>query len=205
VDCLSRRKFLNLTALGLMPLGIGCFVLSACAEAHVLEVYKSPSCGCCGAWVDHMRSAGFQVVVTDITDLRPIKNKFGVVPELRACHSAVIDGYVIEGHVPSREVMRLLKERPKAIGLAVPGMPIGSPVRQGWNREAAAIHSRSFFFHQRAIRFLLHTRSNKYCWCSCLEAKHIILHTPHRRRMTRLIIPALVALLVSGPAWGETV
>ena len=136
VDYLSRRKFLELTVMGLIPLGIGHFALSACAEAHVLEVYKSPSCGCCGAWVDHMRSAGFQVVVTDITDLRPIKNKFGVVPELRACHSAVIDGYVIEGHVPSREVMRLLKDRPKAIGLAVPGMPIGSPgMEQGSRRD----------------------------------------------------------------------
>ena len=83
-----------------------------------------------------MRNAGFQVVVTDITDLRPIKNKFGVVPELRACHSAMIDGYVIEGHVPSREVMRLLKDRPKAIGLAVPGMPIGSPgMEQGSRRD----------------------------------------------------------------------
>jgi len=136
VDCLSRRKFLSLTALGLMPLGIGHYVPSAFAEARVLEVYKSPSCGCCGAWVDHMRSAGFQVLVTDITDLHPIKNKFGVVPELRACHSAVIDGYVIEGHVPAREVMRLLKDRPKAIGLAVPGMPIGSPgMEQGSRRD----------------------------------------------------------------------
>ena len=136
MDCLSRRKFLSLTALGLMPLGIGYYVPSAFAEARVLEVYKSPSCGCCGAWVDHMRSAGFQVLVTDITDLRPIKNKFGVVPELRACHSAVIDGYVIEGHVPAREVMRLLKERPKAIGIAVPGMPIGSPgMEQGSRRD----------------------------------------------------------------------
>ena len=136
MDCLSRRKFLNLTALGLMPLGIGHLALSACSEAQVLEVYMSPSCGCCGKWVDHMRNAGFQVVVTDITDLRPIKNKFGVVPELRACHSAMIDGYVIEGHVPSREVMRLLKDRPKAIGLAVPGMPIGSPgMEQGSRRD----------------------------------------------------------------------
>ena len=136
VDCLSRRKFLNLIALGLMPLGIGHFALSARAEAHVLEVYKSPSCGCCGAWVSHMRSAGFRVVVANITDLRPIKKKFGVVPELRACHTAVIDGYVIEGHVPAREVIRLLKDRPKAIGLAVPGMPIGSPgMEQGGRRD----------------------------------------------------------------------
>ena len=135
MDCLSRRKFLNLTALGLMPLGIGYFALSARAEAHVLEVYKSPSCGCCGEWVDHMRSAGFPVLVTDITDLRLIKNKFGVAPELRACHSAVIDGYVIEGHVPAREVLRLLKDRPQAIGLAVPGMPIGSPGMERGSRR----------------------------------------------------------------------
>ena len=79
MDCLSRRKFLNLTALGLMPLGIGHLALSACSRTQVLEVYMSPSCGCCGKWVDHMRNAGFQVVVTDMTDLRPIKNKFGVI------------------------------------------------------------------------------------------------------------------------------
>jgi len=136
VDCLSRRKFLNLTALGLIPLGIGQFAPSAFAEARVLEVYKSPSCGCCGAWVDHMRSAGFQVHVTVITDLRPIKNKLGVFPELRACHTAMIDGYVIEGHVPAREVINLLIDRPKAIGLAVPGMPVGSPgMEQGSRRD----------------------------------------------------------------------
>ena len=127
MDYLSRRKFLSLTALGLAPLVIGHYIPSAVAEAHVLEVYKSPSCGCCGAWVDHMRSAGFQVEATDITDLRPIKNKFGVFPDLWSCHSVMIDGYVVEGHVPAREVIRLLRDRPKGIGLAVPGMPVGSP------------------------------------------------------------------------------
>jgi hypothetical protein len=122
--------------MGLIPLGIGHFAPSAFAETHVLKVYKSPSCGCCGAWVDHMRSAGFRVVVTDISDLRPIKDKFGVFSELRSCHSAVIDGYVIEGHVPAREVIRLLRDRPKAIGLAVPGMPVGSPgMEQGSRRD----------------------------------------------------------------------
>ena len=136
MDCLSRRNFLNLTALGLMPLGIGCFLLSACAEAHLLEVYKSPSCGCCGAWVSHMHSAGFRGIVRDVPDLHPIKKKLGVAPDLWACHTAVIDGYVIEGHVPAREVIRLLNDRPKAIGLAVPGMPIGSPgMEQGDRRD----------------------------------------------------------------------
>lgn len=136
VDSHSRRKFLKLTAVGLIPLGIGHFAPSAFAETHVLKVYKSPSCGCCGAWVHHMRGAGFRVVATDITDLRPIKHKLGVFPELRSCHSAVIDGYVIEGHVPAREVVHLLRDHPKAIGLAVPGMPVGSPgMEQGSRRD----------------------------------------------------------------------
>ena len=136
MNCLSRRKFFNLTALGFMSLGIGHFASSAFAETRLLKVYKSPSCGCCGAWVSHMRGAGFRVAVTDTADLRSIKIKFGVVPVLLACHTAVIEGYVIEGHVPAREVMRLLKDRPKAIGLAVPGMPIGSPgMEQGSRRD----------------------------------------------------------------------
>ena len=136
VDYFSRRKFFNLTALGFVSLGIGHFAPSAFAETHVLKVYKSPSCGCCGAWVSHMRSAGFRVIARDVPDLHPIKKKFGVAPELRACHTAVIDGYVIEGHVPAREVIRLLNDRPKAIGLAVPGMPIGSPgMEQGDRRD----------------------------------------------------------------------
>ena len=136
VNSLSRRKILELAVVCLIPLGIGHFAPSAFAETPMLKVYKSPSCGCCGAWVDHMRSAGFRVEVADITDLSPIKNKLGVFPELWSCHSAVIDGYVIEGHVPAREVIRLLRDRPKAIGLAVPGMPIGSPgMEQGSRRD----------------------------------------------------------------------
>jgi len=136
VGYLSRRKFFTLTALGFMFLGLGRFAPSAFAESHLLKVYKSPSCSCCGAWVSHMRNAGFRVVIAEIADLRPIKKKFGVVPELQACHTGVIDGYVIEGHVPAREVIRLLKDRPMAIGLAVPGMPIGSPgMEQGGRHD----------------------------------------------------------------------
>ena len=135
MDYLSRRKFIKLTGLGFTSLGIGHFAPSAFAETHLLKVYKSPSCGCCDAWVSHMHNAGFQVVVADIPDLRPIKERFRVAPELQACHTAVTDGYVIEGHVPAREVIRLLKERPKAIGLAVPGMPIGSPGMEQGSRQ----------------------------------------------------------------------
>ena len=136
MNYLTRRKFFNLAALGFVSLGTGHIAPSAFAGSRVLKVYKSPSCGCCNAWVSHMRSAGFRVITRDVPDLYPIKKKFGVAPELRACHTAVIDGYVIEGHVPAREVIRLLNNRPKAIGLAVPGMPIGSPgMEQGDRRD----------------------------------------------------------------------
>ena len=136
MNYLTRRNFLNLSALGFVSLGAGHIAPTAFAGSHVLKVYKSPSCGCCGAWVSHMHNAGFRGIVRDVPDLHPIKKKLGVAPDLWACHTAVIDGYVIEGHVPAREVIRLLNDRPKAIGLAVPGMPIGSPgMEQGDRRD----------------------------------------------------------------------
>ena len=136
MNYLTRRKFFNLAALGFVSLGAGHIAPSAFAGSPVLKVYKSPSCGCCRAWVSHMHSAGFRGIVRDVPDLHPIKKKLGVAPDLWACHTAVIDGYVIEGHVPAREVIRLLNERPKGIGLAVPGMPIGSPgMEQGDRRD----------------------------------------------------------------------
>ena len=136
MNYLTRRKFLNLSALGFVFLGTGHIAPSAFAGSPVLKVYKSPSCSCCGAWVSHMHSAGFRGIVSDVPNLHPIKKKLGVAPDLWACHTAVIDGYVIEGHVPAREVIRLLNDRPKAIGLAVPGMPIGSPgMEQGDRRD----------------------------------------------------------------------
>lgn len=106
------------------------------AAAQTLEVYKTPYCGCCAAWVDHMRGAGFEVSVVERENLSPIKARLGVPAQLQSCHTAVIDGYVVEGHVPARDVARLLEQRPAAIGLAVPGMPIGSPgMEQGARRD----------------------------------------------------------------------
>ena len=93
----------------------------------VLEVYKSPTCGCCGAWVDHMKENGYQVVVHEQQNLQSIKEKAGILPGQGSCHTAFIDGYAIEGHVPAADVDRLLAERPDARGLTVPGMPVGSP------------------------------------------------------------------------------
>lgn len=95
--------------------------------APKVEVFKSPSCGCCGAWVEHMRQNGFQVSTHDVNDVPAARKKLGMPDRLGSCHSAKVDGYVIEGHVPAADIRRLLKDRPQAIGLAVPGMVPGSP------------------------------------------------------------------------------
>lgn len=99
-------------------------------------VYKSPTCGCCGSWVDHMKASGFKVKVVEENDITAVKQRFGVPAHLASCHTALIGGYVVEGHVPASAVKRLLKEKPAAIGVSVPGMPIGSPGMAGPNPEA---------------------------------------------------------------------
>ena len=110
---------------------------SAVAAAPVVTVYKSPTCGCCTKWVDHMRESGFEVVVNDMADVTPLKNEVGVPTALRSCHTAVVSGYTLEGHVPADLVQELLKEKPKNIaGLAVPGMPMGSPGMEGDRKDA---------------------------------------------------------------------
>lgn len=97
------------------------------AARPVVTVYKSPTCGCCTAWAEHMREAGFPVETVDVGDMSAVKRRYGIPPGLQSCHTAVVDGYAIEGHVPAEDVKRLLAEAPEAGGLAVPGMPIGSP------------------------------------------------------------------------------
>ena len=101
--------------------------VTAQLRGKTMDVYKSPTCGCCSKWVDHLRSHGFQVRVTDTDSVDQLKTKHGVPSQARSCHTALIDGYVVEGHVPAADIQRLLKERPPVVGIAVPGMPIGSP------------------------------------------------------------------------------
>jgi hypothetical protein len=95
--------------------------------APLILVHKDPNCGCCSGWVEHILSAGFDTHLNELNDLAPIKNRLAVPPALSSCHTAEVDGYVIEGHVPVSAIRRLLAERPSATGLAVPGMPVGSP------------------------------------------------------------------------------
>lgn len=115
----SRRAFIAAGA----ALAAGC----ARAESQPLTVYKTPWCGCCKGWVAHVTRAGFRPTVVELEDLAPIRAKHGIPFELSSCHTGLIAGYVVEGHVPPADVARLLRERPKALGLTVPGMPLGSP------------------------------------------------------------------------------
>jgi hypothetical protein len=96
------------------------------AKPH-LTVYKTPTCGCCGKWVEYMQANGFTAAVTNMPDVTPVKTKHGLPPRLTSCHTTLVGGYVIEGHVPVEDIRRLLKEKPAIVGLAAPGMPAGSP------------------------------------------------------------------------------
>jgi hypothetical protein len=118
-----RRLFLVL-----VTVFVGLLAGAAAQRPQVtVDVYKSPTCGCCSNWVEHLRAQGFVVNATNVDDIAAVKAKYGVPRSVQSCHTAVVDGYVIEGHVPAADVQRLLKERPNVVGLAVPGMPVGSP------------------------------------------------------------------------------
>ncbi|MEQ1945286.1 DUF411 domain-containing protein [Mesorhizobium sp. VNQ89] len=122
----NRRNLISLAAgLGASFVTLG--ITSASAASASIEVTRSPSCGCCSAWVAHLRQAGFSVEEKLVDDLAPLKARLGVPNDLQSCHTAMVGGYVIEGHVPAQEILRVLAERPTATGLAVAGMPVGSP------------------------------------------------------------------------------
>jgi len=110
-------------------------LVSCNAQAVEITVYKSPTCGCCKLWIDHLKQNGFKVKAIDTQDVIAHKKRLGLLPELASCHTAVVNGYVIEGHVPAPDIKRLLQEKPKIAGLAVPGMPAGSPGMEGPVKE----------------------------------------------------------------------
>jgi hypothetical protein len=100
-----------------------------------VQVFKNPSCGCCAAWVDHMLAAGFSLNVTEVDDTSVARKRYGLPDRFGSCHTAVVGGYVVEGHVPATDVKKLLAMKPVAIGLAVPGMPVGSPGMEMGSRK----------------------------------------------------------------------
>lgn len=120
---ISRRAVLA----GGLALAAGLISRPVAAAKPAVTVYKSATCGCCKLWVTHLKDNGFPTTAEDVADLGAVKKKHGVPEALHSCHTALIDGYVVEGHVPADLIDRLLAERPQVAGIAVPGMPIGSP------------------------------------------------------------------------------
>ncbi len=124
---------------GLLLTGFVLFASIAFAgagELPAVKVWKSPWCGCCAGWVQHMEDAGFNVTVNNTEALDTIKRRFGIPEKLQSCHTATVGGYRIEGHVPAADIKRLLASRPEVHGLAVPGMPSGSPGMENGERDA---------------------------------------------------------------------
>jgi len=101
------------------------------ASKPTITVYKDPNCGCCRNWIEHLKKHGYAVDAKDTPDMAQIKSTLGVPTDLRSCHTAVVEGYLIEGHVPATDIDRLLAAKPQVKGLAVPGMPMGSPGMEG--------------------------------------------------------------------------
>jgi hypothetical protein len=126
----TRREWLATTA-GTLALLVGRRASAESllrAASPTITIYKSPSCGCCAKWVDHLKAAGFTTVVHDTEAMDAVKDQRGVPKNLRSCHTALLSDYVVEGHVPAGDLLRLLREKPTAVrGLAAPGMPSGSP------------------------------------------------------------------------------
>ncbi len=125
---LSRRQALCGAALTAAGAALPAWAQKPAPTAY--EVWKDPSCGCCGDWIDHMQAHGFKATVHDSGN-NAVRARLGLDKRYASCHTALVGGYVIEGHVPAREVQRLLREKPAALGLAVPGMPVGSPGMDG--------------------------------------------------------------------------
>ena len=115
--------------------GISAATTILAAEKDKVVVYKSPACGCCSQWVAHMEKNGFTVEVHKVRNVEPFRQRFGVPDSMMSCHTALVGGYAIEGHVPAADVKRLLREKPKARGIAVPGMVSGSPGMEQGSRK----------------------------------------------------------------------
>lgn len=133
---MSRRRLLK-TAVATALMGPA--MAARGAERAAVTVHKDPNCGCCTGWVQHLRDAGFDVRVEETADLDAVRTRLGIPPDLAACHTAEVGGYLVEGHVPASAVRRLLSERPDARGLAVPGMPVGSPGMEGGKPQPYAV------------------------------------------------------------------
>ena len=135
---MQRRTLLQATALMAIAPLTSVVMKAVAADKPMITVYKTSGCGCCREWVAHLEDNGFVVTTHDVPGTGPYRERFGVPRSLASCHTGVIEGYALEGHVPAAEIKRIIAERPKARGLAVPGMPVGSPGMEvdGTRRDA---------------------------------------------------------------------
>jgi hypothetical protein len=129
---MKRRTLLSLAAAGA---AVASLPARAKPSLPQVEVFKNPDCGCCAGWVEHLQAAGFPVKVHDTPDTGPVRKRYGIPDALGSCHTGVVAGYALEGHVPADEVKRLLAQKPAAAGLSVPGMPAGSPGMEMGSRK----------------------------------------------------------------------
>ncbi|MGL4558861.1 MAG: DUF411 domain-containing protein [Afipia sp.] len=151
---MSPRLFTRRCALGLTAALLAFPRGAVAADGAAVLVHKDPNCGCCSGWVRHLKEAGFAVKVDETTNLHVVRTRLGVPPDLAACHTAEVSGYVLEGHVPAAAVRQLLEKRPNAVGLSVPGMPVGSPGMEGGAPERYEVVLFGTSGRQTFMRFL---------------------------------------------------
>ena len=156
-DQLTRRAWLARAAAGLAAAAVvGPARALAAAPGPAITIYKTAECGCCQKWVMHVAAAGFRPAVNDVNDLDAVKRRHAIPDALQSCHTAVVDGYLVEGHVPAADIKRLLKERPKVRGIAVGGMPTGSPGMEVPGRPADRYEVTAFRADGSTYRFASH-------------------------------------------------
>ena len=144
IHCVARRSMLTLAVvIGLAWAGSVWMAAQSSAKPQ-MTVYKSSTCGCCSKWVEHMQANGFEVKAIDVDDIDKVKHERGVPDSAASCHTAVVNGYVVEGHVPADAVLKVLKEKPPIAGIAVPGMPMGAPGMEVPSGQKAAYTIVSF-------------------------------------------------------------
>lgn len=128
---MQRRTLLQVMLAAALPSPM----LARAATAPLVEVYKNEGCGCCEGWIEHLKAHGFAVRAQNVGDTGAYRQKFGIPNDLGSCHTGFVQGYAFEGHVPAADIKRLLAEKPKARGLAVPSMPLGSPGMEGQRKD----------------------------------------------------------------------
>ncbi|WP_427914967.1 DUF411 domain-containing protein [Ramlibacter sp. MMS24-I3-19] len=129
---MKRRKFVMAAAAAASVTGLP---VIAAQGLPPVDVFKTAACGCCEGWIEHLKAAGFPVRVTVVDDTAPVRKRHGIPDRLGSCHTGVVGAYALEGHVPAADIKRLLSTRPAAAGLAVPGMPVGSPGMEAGARK----------------------------------------------------------------------